>query len=231
MAEGLGGEGVAEGELAAAESGLGGEARRHDKVGGDGGGDPGVGVGGWCRGGEEALGVFALEPLLGEEARDLVRVAAERVVAVVAFGGDGDGLDGSDLVVGEVLGDGVVPRKRSGEQVAGSAGLPEQVQERARLEEGAFDVVADGAVAVPATLTRRPAAPASPQCPRGLRSARSRSSGSAGPARTPLISSRRHRCPEIHLFDKDLFQQHNAFRGPGAAAIEDLRERLTKVEY
>jgi hypothetical protein len=37
--------------------------------------------------------------------------------------------------------------------------------------------------------------------------------------------------PEIHLFDKDLFQQHNAFRGPGAASIDELRERLTKVEY
>lgn len=36
---------------------------------------------------------------------------------------------------------------------------------------------------------------------------------------------------EIHLFDGDEFKQHNAFRAPGAATIEELRERLTKVEY
>lgn len=36
---------------------------------------------------------------------------------------------------------------------------------------------------------------------------------------------------EIHLFDGDLFGSHNAFRAPGAPLIEDLRERLPKVEY
>lgn len=36
---------------------------------------------------------------------------------------------------------------------------------------------------------------------------------------------------EIHLYDGDLFSQHNAFRSPGAASIEELEEGLTKVEY
>lgn len=42
-------------------------------------------------------------------------------------------------------------------------------------------------------------------------------------AKTPL--------GEIHLFDGDIFRQHNAFRAPGAAHIDDLRERLSKAEY
>ena len=36
---------------------------------------------------------------------------------------------------------------------------------------------------------------------------------------------------EIHLFDGDIFLQHNAFRAPGAASIEDLTKKLPKVEY
>ena len=36
---------------------------------------------------------------------------------------------------------------------------------------------------------------------------------------------------EIHLYDGDDFQQHNAFRAPGAAPIEDIEARLKKVEY
>jgi len=36
---------------------------------------------------------------------------------------------------------------------------------------------------------------------------------------------------EIHLFDGDLFASHNAFRAPGAASVEDLRERPLKVDY
>ncbi len=36
---------------------------------------------------------------------------------------------------------------------------------------------------------------------------------------------------EIHPFDGDKFSQHNAFRAPGAASIEDLRANLTKVAY
>lgn len=39
-----------------------------------------------------------------------------------------------------------------------------------------------------------------------------------------------HVC-EIHLFDGDEFQQHNAFRTPGAASLQVLKEKLSKVEY
>ncbi|WP_242416536.1 ThiF family adenylyltransferase [Sphingomonas panni] len=35
----------------------------------------------------------------------------------------------------------------------------------------------------------------------------------------------------IHLFDADAFLQHNAFRAPGAASIEDLEARRTKVDH
>lgn len=36
---------------------------------------------------------------------------------------------------------------------------------------------------------------------------------------------------EIHLFDGDLFLQHNAFRSPGAASLDDLQKMLSKVQY
>lgn len=36
---------------------------------------------------------------------------------------------------------------------------------------------------------------------------------------------------EIHLFDGDTFDQHNAFRAPGAASGADLDEKLPKVVY
>lgn len=36
---------------------------------------------------------------------------------------------------------------------------------------------------------------------------------------------------EIHLFDGDNYLQHNAFRSPGAASIDELREKPTKVEF
>jgi predicted ThiF/HesA family dinucleotide-utilizing enzyme len=36
---------------------------------------------------------------------------------------------------------------------------------------------------------------------------------------------------EIHLFDGDLFLQHNAFRSPGAPSIQTLNEQLNKVDY
>lgn len=36
---------------------------------------------------------------------------------------------------------------------------------------------------------------------------------------------------EIHLFDGDRFLQHNAFRAPGACSLEDLNERIYKVDY
>jgi ThiF family len=35
----------------------------------------------------------------------------------------------------------------------------------------------------------------------------------------------------IHLFDEDVFSNHNAFRAPGAASIEELRDRPKKVDY
>ncbi|MBT2305489.1 ThiF family adenylyltransferase [Variovorax paradoxus] len=36
---------------------------------------------------------------------------------------------------------------------------------------------------------------------------------------------------EVHLYDGDLLLQHNAFRAPGAASIEQLRYRPSKVAY
>jgi len=36
---------------------------------------------------------------------------------------------------------------------------------------------------------------------------------------------------EIHLFDGDLFLQHNAFRSPGAATADEIDARLSKTEY
>lgn len=36
---------------------------------------------------------------------------------------------------------------------------------------------------------------------------------------------------EIHLFDGDVFSQHNAFRSPGAASIEKLQAKPPKVTY
>jgi len=36
---------------------------------------------------------------------------------------------------------------------------------------------------------------------------------------------------EIHLFDHDTFLTHNAFRGPGAPSLEELKAKPTKVGY
>lgn len=36
---------------------------------------------------------------------------------------------------------------------------------------------------------------------------------------------------EIHLFDGDVFEQHNAFRAPGAPSLEQLKQSLLKVDY
>ena len=36
---------------------------------------------------------------------------------------------------------------------------------------------------------------------------------------------------EIHIYDGDLFLQHNTFRSPGAASIEQLDEHMKKVDY
>lgn len=42
-------------------------------------------------------------------------------------------------------------------------------------------------------------------------------------AKTPIL--------EIHLYDGDVFLQHNAFRAPGAPTIDELREQPSKVAY
>lgn len=42
-------------------------------------------------------------------------------------------------------------------------------------------------------------------------------------AKTPVAA--------IHLYDGDVFVNHNAFRAPGAADINDLRAQLNKAEY
>jgi hypothetical protein len=36
---------------------------------------------------------------------------------------------------------------------------------------------------------------------------------------------------EIHLFDRDTFTNHNAFRSPGAPSLDDLRNKQKKVDY
>lgn len=36
---------------------------------------------------------------------------------------------------------------------------------------------------------------------------------------------------EIHLFDDDVFLQHNAFRAPGAPSLDTLRQKKRKVDY
>lgn len=36
---------------------------------------------------------------------------------------------------------------------------------------------------------------------------------------------------EIHLFDGDVFANHNAFRAPGAPSLDQLRQHPTKVDY
>jgi hypothetical protein len=36
---------------------------------------------------------------------------------------------------------------------------------------------------------------------------------------------------EIHLFDRDVFLNHNAFRCPGAPSLEDLNRKQPKVDY
>lgn len=41
------------------------------------------------------------------------------------------------------------------------------------------------------------------------------------------------KCPveEIHLFDDDIFDNHNAFRAPGAVSLSVLNQQPTKVQY
>ena len=53
--------------------------------------------------------------------------------------------------------------------------------------------------------------------------------GGSGSYVLDLVAKTRVR--EIHLFDADVFLTHNAFRGPGAAALEELRAQPLKVQY
>lgn len=41
------------------------------------------------------------------------------------------------------------------------------------------------------------------------------------------------KCPvsKIHIYDNDIFESHNAFRAPGAASVDDLSSRFSKVDY
>ena len=36
---------------------------------------------------------------------------------------------------------------------------------------------------------------------------------------------------EIHVFDRDIYTNHNAFRSPGAPSLDDLRKKPKKVDY
>lgn len=36
---------------------------------------------------------------------------------------------------------------------------------------------------------------------------------------------------EIHLFDGDVFEQHSAFRAPGAASLRELEDKMKKTDY
>jgi hypothetical protein len=53
--------------------------------------------------------------------------------------------------------------------------------------------------------------------------------GGTGAYILDLVAKTRVR--EINLFDGDRFRQHNAFRSPGAASIDDLRQTPLKVHY
>ena len=57
------------------------------------------------------------------------------------------------------------------------------------------------------------------------------SSASAAPAATFSTRSRRPPSTSILLFDGDFFDNHNAFRAPGAPTLEELRRRPYKVDY
>lgn len=53
--------------------------------------------------------------------------------------------------------------------------------------------------------------------------------GGTGSYVLDLVAKTRVR--EIHLFDGKIFNQHNAFRAPGAASVETLEARPAKVDY
>ena len=81
------------------------------------------------------------------------------------------------------------------------------------------------------TRTRLPAVPESwPPAP-SWSATRSRSSVWAAPAPTSSTPLAKTPVQQIHLYDDDDFLQHNGFRAPGAASIEDLRAKKKKVAY
>ena len=53
----------------------------------------------------------------------------------------------------------------------------------------------------------------------------------AGPALYVLDLVAKTPVPEIRLFDADEFLIHTAFRAPGAASLDDLRDAPLKVEH
>ena len=55
-------------------------------------------------------------------------------------------------------------------------------------------------------------------------------SGSEGTGSYILDYVSKTRVAEIHLFDGDRFEQHNAFRAPGPTTIEELKKRPTKAQ-
>lgn len=55
--------------------------------------------------------------------------------------------------------------------------------------------------------------------------------GSGGTASYILDFTAKTPVEEIHLFDGDVFLQHNAFRSPGAPSLEELRQVQKKANY
>lgn len=55
--------------------------------------------------------------------------------------------------------------------------------------------------------------------------------GSGGTGSYILDSMAKTPAKEIHLFDGDVFLQHNAFRSPGAPSLEELRQVSNKADY
>ena len=80
------------------------------------------------------------------------------------------------------------------------------------------------------TPIRHQAARALSLSPRSWQCVRSQLSALVEPGPMFWTLSQR-RVLEIHLFDGDRFFQHNAFRAPGAASLEDLRKGFSKVDY
>jgi tRNA A37 threonylcarbamoyladenosine dehydratase len=81
------------------------------------------------------------------------------------------------------------------------------------------------------TWTRRRAAQTSHSFPRKLAIGKVAIIGLGGTGAYVLDLVAKTPVGQIHLFDKDWFFSHNAFRGPGAPSLEELRAKPLKVEY